>query len=57
MLKKGYLATNNISISYSHKKKNIDLYIKNFDKVIKQISRELKEGKLLLKSPIRTMTY
>jgi glutamate-1-semialdehyde 2,1-aminomutase len=57
MLKKGYLSTNNISISYSHKKKDIDRYLKNADLVLRKISQELKVNKLKLKSPVRRMGY
>jgi glutamate-1-semialdehyde aminotransferase len=57
MLNKGYLSTNNISITYSHKKRDIDKYLKNVDLVLKRISKELKIDKLNLKSPVRTMSY
>ena len=57
MLKKGYLSTNNISISYSHKKQDIDKYLKNADLVLRKISQELKVSKLKLKSPVRRMSY
>jgi hypothetical protein len=57
MLNKGYLSTNNISITYSHKKMDIDKYLKNVDLVLKRISKELKKDKLNLKSSVRTMTY
>lgn len=57
MLNKGYLSTNNISITYSHKKKDIDKYLKNVDLVLKKISKELQKDKLNLKSSVRTMSY
>ena len=39
MLKKGYLASNIIYVSLAHKKKIIDLYLSNLDKVFKKISK------------------
>ena len=57
MLKKGYLSTNNITITYSHKKKDIDKYLKYVDLALKRISKELKIDKLNLKSSVRTMSY
>ena len=39
MLKKGYLATTVIYVSLAHKKKIIDLYLDNLDKVFKKISK------------------
>jgi glutamate-1-semialdehyde aminotransferase len=57
MLEKGYLSTNNISITYSHKKSDIDKYLKNADLVLRRMSKELKIDKLKLKSTVRTMSY
>ena len=57
MLKKGYLATNDLSITYAHKKKDIDKYLKNCHEVFKVISKSIKRNKIQLKSKIRITTY
>jgi len=57
MLEKGYLATNGLSITYAHKKKDIDNYLKNCDKVFEIISRSIKEDKINLKSKVRVTSY
>ena len=49
MLKEGFLATNSIYLSFSHKKKLIDKYLISFEKVFKKISKnKLKIQSLLL---------
>ena len=57
MLKKGYLATNGLTVTYAHKKKDIDKYLKNCDNVFKIISKSIKENKINLKSRVRVLTY
>jgi len=57
MLERGYLSTNNISITYAHKKSDVKKYLKNLDIVLKRISKELKANRLKLKSSIREMNY
>ena len=57
MLKKGYLATNGLSITYAHKKKDIDKYLKNCQEVFKVISKSIKENKIQLKSKVRSTSY
>ena len=57
MLKKGYLATNDLAITYAHKKKDIDKYLKNCHEVFKVISKSIKRNKIQLKSKIRITTY
>ena len=41
MLKRGYLATNSVYLSYSHKKETIKEYLKNFEKVFDIIKKIL----------------
>ena len=51
MLKEGFLATNSIYLSYAHKTKLINLYLKSFEKVFKKISKNKNEiNKNLLSS-------
>jgi hypothetical protein len=57
MLKKGYLATNGLSITYAHKKNDIDKYLKNCHEVFKVISKSIKKNKIQLKSKIRSNFY
>ena len=57
MLKKGYLATNGLTVTYAHKKKDIDKYLKNCDNVFKIISKSIKKNKINLKSRVRVLTY
>ena len=49
MLKKKYLATNSIYLSYQHKEKDIKKYLVAVDEVFKMISRLLKNKKSLRK--------
>ena len=39
MLKRGYLATNTIYLSISHSEKILNEYLKNFEEVIKKLSK------------------
>ena len=57
MLAKGYLATNGLSITYAHKKKDIDAYLKNCDKTFEIISKSVKENNIKLKSEVRVTSY
>ena len=45
MLKKKYLATNSVFLSFSHKKKDIDKYLKNFEIVFSILQKYLKDRK------------
>ncbi len=45
MLKRGYLATNSIYLSYSHNKKQINRYLMNCDEVFKILKKFLKTKK------------
>jgi len=57
MLKRGYLATNYMFVTYSHSDREINKYLKNCDKVFTQIKESLFLKKNILKSRIRKMTY
>ena len=46
MLKKNYLVSSSIYISYSHKIKLVRNYLKETDKVFKKISKLLKQNRL-----------
>jgi glutamate-1-semialdehyde aminotransferase len=54
MLKKGFLASNIIYVSYAHTKDIVDIYLKEADEVFGVISSALKKGTLekLLESPV-----
>ncbi len=57
MIKRGYLATNYMTVTYAHKSRDISKYFKNCDEVFKQISYSIKKNKILLKNLTRKMTY
>jgi glutamate-1-semialdehyde aminotransferase len=57
MLKENILASNTIYISYSHKKKHINKYLKSVDKVFFKISKFLKTKNGGLKSEERAYNY
>ena len=57
MLREGYLATNSVYISYSHKKKDIDKYLKSCDKVFKFISNAITNKKNYLYGNIKSMGF
>ena len=57
MLKEGYLATNSVYISYSHKKKDIDRYLKSCDKVFKKIDFALKNKNNFLYGKVKSMGF
>ena len=57
MLKKNFLATNLIYISYSHNKFMIDRYLKAVEWTFKKISGSLKNNKKILKSKVRVYGY
>lgn len=54
MLKKGFLATTAIYVSFAHTKKIVDQYLKAVDQVFKKISKALKKGALekMLEGPV-----
>ena len=57
MLKKGYLATNSLTITFAHKKKDIDNYLKNCEQVFKIIAKSIKQDKISLKSKVSVFSY
>jgi glutamate-1-semialdehyde 2,1-aminomutase len=57
MIKRGYLATNYMTVTYAHKNTDISKYIKNCDEVFKIISNGIVKNKISLKNPVRKMTY
>ncbi len=57
MLKKKYLATNSIYLSYSHKKKDISKYLSSVDTVFKKIGVLVKNKKKLNKIKSRKYNY
>ena len=57
MLKKKYLASNLIYVSYFHKKEIIKKYLKDVDEVFSKISISIKNKKKILKSKIRIFSY
>jgi len=54
MLKKGFLATTTVYVSYSHTKKNVKDYLIAVDEVFCVISKAIKQNKVkkLLKGPV-----
>ena len=57
MLKEGYLATNSVYISFSHKKKDIDRYLKSCDRVFKKIDFALKNKNNFLYGKVKSMGF
>ena len=57
MIKRGYLATNYMTVTYAHKDADISKYIKTCDKVFKIISNDIIKNKIPLKNSVRKMTY
>ena len=57
MLKKKYLATNSIYLSYSHKKKDISKYLSSVNTVFKKIGVLVKNKKKLNKIKSRKYNY
>ena len=55
MLKRGYLASNSIYVSYAHSEKIVEEYLKNVDEVFKMIADVIKKGDIFehLESSIR----
>ena len=45
MLKRNYLASNSVYLSYAHKKRDLKKYLLHFDKVLKLIKRYI-DGKV-----------
>ena len=44
MLKRGFLACKGLSLSYAHKRKHIEEYLKNVDSVFKIIRKAVRHG-------------
>jgi glutamate-1-semialdehyde aminotransferase len=57
MLKRNYLATNSMSVTFAHTRKEIDKYIKKCDEVFQIISNDIKNKKINLKSKVRVLIY
>ena len=59
MLKKGYLATSSIYVSYAHNEKDIKKYLRDADKVFEIISKNLNYNflKKKLKTKVRTDSF
>ena len=57
MLKEGFLATNSIYLSFSHKKYLIDTYLKSFEKVFHKIYKNKSNIKSLLKGNKKTSDF
>ena len=57
MLKKNFLASNLIYVSYFHTESVIKKYLINVDKVFFEISESLKNDKKILRSKIRSYNY
>ena len=57
MLKKKYLATNSVYLSYQHKEKDIKKYLLAVDKVFKMINSLIKNKKALSRIKIRKFNY
>ena len=57
MIKRGYLATNYMTVTYAHKSDDILKYINNCDEVFKIISKNIVKNKIDLKKSVRKMTY
>ena len=53
MLKKKILATNCIYVSLAHKKKYVDLYLKELDKIFFKISKNKNDLKKIIKGPLK----
>jgi glutamate-1-semialdehyde aminotransferase len=54
MLKRGFLASKAVYVSYSHKKEHIEKYMEDVNEVFKQISKAIKYNKInsMLKGPV-----
>ncbi len=57
MLRKNFLATNLIYISYFHNKETIKKYLLSVDETFGKISKSLKNNSYILKSKIRSYNY
>ena len=57
MLRKNFLATNLIYISYFHNKETIKKYLLSVDETFDKISKSLKNNSYILKSKIRSYNY
>ena len=57
MLKKKYLATNSVYLSYQHKEKDIKKYLLAVDKVFKMINSLIKNKKALGRIKTRKFNY
>ena len=54
MLKRGFLASSSVYISYSHTEKHVMQYLKNVDEVFEIIKRSIEDGNVsdLLEGPV-----
>jgi len=54
MLKRGYLVTKSVYVSYSHKREHVKKYLKNVDEVFGLINKAIKNNKIydLLEGPV-----
>ena len=57
MLKRGFLATNSIYLSFAHKKNLINLYLKNFQEVLHTIAKNKNDIKGKLLGKIRSADF
>ena len=57
MLKKGYISTNYMFVSYAHTNDAINKYLRVCDQVFKNIKKDLKEKKGFSNIVSRKMTY
>jgi glutamate-1-semialdehyde 2,1-aminomutase len=54
MLKRGYLVSKSVYVSYSHKEKDVKLYLERVDEVFGLIKKAIEQKKVykLLKGPV-----
>tara|TARA_B100000686_G_scaffold187572_1_gene194312 strand:- start:2712 stop:4007 length:1296 start_codon:yes stop_codon:yes gene_type:complete len=57
MLKKGYISTNYMFVTYAHKEKEINKYLKNCDFTFKFIREKIEDKKFFYSKETRKMTY
>ena len=56
MLKRGFLASNSVYVSYAHKKKDVEEYLKNVDKVFRLIADSIKSNTIFAKLSTSVMS-
>ena len=54
MLERGFLASKNVYVSYSHNKEHVDEYLENADEVFDTIKKAIEKSNVyeLLKGPV-----